>query len=135
MTVVKFYHSKSLGAIRMIESQSLNGLKILLVKSLVIKAMFKKLHKHQLVTKSIRTIAITTLRKNMKPRVLDTFEKLLLSKRNIIAQLKNIFYLDHLRHHSLSNCMINVVSSFSGLLLPREKTIFKKWNTITYSLT
>jgi hypothetical protein len=57
---------------------------------------------------------ITTLRKNMKPRVLAAFDKLLLRKRSIIEtindQLKNIFDLEHSRHRSLTNYMINIVS-------------------------
>ena len=57
---------------------------------------------------------ITTLKKNMKPRVLAVFDKLLLRKRSIIEtindQLKNIFDLEHSRHRSLTNYMINIVS-------------------------
>jgi hypothetical protein len=57
---------------------------------------------------------ITTLKKNMKPRVLAAFDKLLLRKRSIIEtindQLKNIFDLEHSRHRSLTNYMINIVS-------------------------
>ncbi|MEO0310362.1 MAG: hypothetical protein RIQ89_19, partial [Bacteroidota bacterium] len=57
---------------------------------------------------------ITTLKKNMKPRLLAAFDKLLLRKRCIIEtindQLKNIFDLEHSRHRSLSNYMINIVA-------------------------
>lgn len=57
---------------------------------------------------------ITTLKKNMKPRVLAAFDKLLLRKRSIIEtindQLKNIFDLEHSRHRSLTNYMINIVA-------------------------
>lgn len=57
---------------------------------------------------------ITTLRKNMKPRVLKIFDQLLLRKRSIIEtindQLKNISNIEHSRHRSLTNCMINVVA-------------------------
>lgn len=57
---------------------------------------------------------ITTLRKNMKPRVLAAFDALLLRKRSIIEtindQLKNIFQLEHSRHRSLTNYMINIVA-------------------------
>ena len=60
---------------------------------------------------------ITTLKKNMKPKVIDIFDKILLRKRSIIEtindQLKNISQIEHSRHRSLSNCMINVVA---GLL-------------------
>lgn len=57
---------------------------------------------------------ITTLKKNMKPRLLTAFDKLLLRKRCIIEtindQLKNTFDLEHSRHRSLTNQMINVVA-------------------------
>jgi hypothetical protein len=60
---------------------------------------------------------ITKLKKNMKPKVLALFDKILLRKRSIIEtlndQLKNISQIEHSRHRSLTNCMINVVA---GLL-------------------
>ncbi len=60
---------------------------------------------------------ITKLKKNMKPKVIDLFDKVLLSLRSIIEtindQLKNISQIEHSRHRSLTNCMINVVA---GLL-------------------
>jgi hypothetical protein len=58
---------------------------------------------------------ITTLKKNMKPRVIATFDKLLLRKRSIIEtindQLKNIYSLEHSRHRSLINFLVNAVAS------------------------
>ena len=57
---------------------------------------------------------ITTIRKNMKERVLAAFDALLLRKRSIIEtindQLKNVFQLEHSRHRSLTNYMINIVA-------------------------
>ena len=57
---------------------------------------------------------ITTLKKNMKPKVIAAFDALVLRKRCIIEtindQLKNIFQLEHSRHRSLTNYMINVVA-------------------------
>lgn len=68
---------------------------------------------------------ITTLRKNMKPRVLAAFDKLLLRKRSIIEtindQLKNIFDLEHSRHRSLTNYMINVVASLVSYSYQEKK--------------
>ncbi|SMG65657.1 transposase, partial [methanotrophic bacterial endosymbiont of Bathymodiolus sp.] len=50
----------------------------------------------------------------MKPRVMAAFDALLLRKRSIIEtindQLKNIFQLEHSRHRSLTNYMINIVA-------------------------
>ena len=57
---------------------------------------------------------ITTLRKNMKPRVMAAFDAILLRKRSIIETindpLKNIFQREHSRHRSLINDMINAVA-------------------------
>ena len=57
---------------------------------------------------------ITTIRKNMKPRVLEALDAILLRKRSIIEtindQLKNIFQLEHSRHRSLTNYMVNVLA-------------------------
>jgi hypothetical protein len=58
---------------------------------------------------------ITTVKKNMKPRVLAAFDKLILRKRSIIEtindQLKNIFSLEHYRHRSLINFLVNAIAS------------------------
>lgn len=74
----------------------------------------KKL-KAELAEKGINFI--TTLKSNMKPQVLEAFDKALLRKRSIIEtindQLKNISQIEHSRHRSLTNCMVNVVA---GLL-------------------
>ena len=57
---------------------------------------------------------ITTIKKNMKVRVLAAFDKLILRKRSIIEtindQLKNVFNLEHTRHRSLTNFAVNVVA-------------------------
>jgi hypothetical protein len=61
----------------------------------------------------------------MKPRVLAAFDKLLLRKRSIIEtindQLKNIFDLEHSRHRSLTNYMVNVVASLVAYSYQEKK--------------
>jgi len=51
----------------------------------------------------------------MKPRVLAAFDKLILRKRSIIEtindQLKNIFSLEHSRHRSLINFLVNAIAA------------------------
>jgi hypothetical protein len=68
---------------------------------------------------------ITTLRKNMKARVLAAFDKLLLRKRSLIEtvndQLKNTFDLEHSRHRSLTNYMINVVATLVAYSYQEKK--------------
>ena len=57
---------------------------------------------------------ITTLRKNMKPKMLPLLDKLMLRKRSIIEtindQLKNISQIEHTRHRSLSGFLVNMLS-------------------------
>lgn len=57
---------------------------------------------------------ITTLRKNMKNKLIPLFDKLILRKRSIIEtindQLKNISQIEHTRHRSVSNFMVNLVA-------------------------
>lgn len=57
---------------------------------------------------------ITTLRKNMKNRLLPLADKLLLRKRAIIEtindQLKNISQIEHSRHRSVTNFLVNLVA-------------------------
>ena len=60
---------------------------------------------------------LTPIRKNMKPRLLRLNDKLLLRKRVLIEtindQLKNISQIDHSRHRSPANFLVNVLA---GLL-------------------
>jgi len=71
---------------------------------------------------------ITTLKKNMKPRVIAAFDKLILRKRSIIEtindQLKNIFSLEHSRHRSLINFLVNAIPVWSPFL-SSQKILFK----------
>ena len=57
---------------------------------------------------------ITKLRKNMKNRLMPLWDKLLARKRSIIEtindQLKNISQIEHTRHRSLFNFMVNLVA-------------------------
>lgn len=68
---------------------------------------------------------ITTLKKNMKPRPLEAVDKILLRKRSIIEtindQLKNIFQLEHSRHRSLPNYMIDIVGSLVAYSYQEKK--------------
>ncbi len=61
----------------------------------------------------------------MKPRAIDVFEQLLLRKRSIIEtindQLKNIFQLEHSRHRSLTNYMIDIVASLVAYSYQEKK--------------
>lgn len=57
---------------------------------------------------------VTKLKKNMKHRPLSLTDKLLLRKRALIEtvndQLKNISQIEHTRHRSLWNFLVNVAA-------------------------
>ena len=57
---------------------------------------------------------ITKVRKNMKKKMLSAFEKFFLKQRSIIEtiidQLKNLYHIDHTRHRSPINFLVNVVA-------------------------
>lgn len=57
---------------------------------------------------------VTGIRKNMKNRLVPLMDKLLSRKRSIIEtindQLKNISQIEHSRHRSVTNFMINMVA-------------------------
>lgn len=57
---------------------------------------------------------ITTIKKNMKNRLIPLVDKILLRKRSLIEtvndQLKNISQIQHTRHRSVCNFMVNVIA-------------------------
>jgi hypothetical protein len=57
---------------------------------------------------------ITKLRKDMKNKLLPLLDKLLLRKRSLIEtvhdQLKNISHIEHSRHRSVANFLVNLVA-------------------------
>ncbi|QOP44571.1 IS982 family transposase [Sulfurimonas sediminis] len=61
------------------------------------------------------TQPITKIKKNMKNKLMPLFDKLLLRKRALIEsindQLKNISQLEHSRHRSPTNAMVNWVAA------------------------
>lgn len=62
---------------------------------------------------SVGVQLITKLKRNMKNRLLPLGDRLLLRKRSIIEtiidQLKNISQIEHSRHRSPVNCLVNIV--------------------------
>lgn len=57
---------------------------------------------------------VTSIRKNMKNKLMPLMDKLLLRKRSIIEtvndQLKNIAQIEHTRHRSPTNFMVNLIA-------------------------
>jgi len=68
---------------------------------------------------------ITKLRKNMKNRLLPLMDKLLLRKRSImetiIDQLKNISQIEHTRHRSPVNFLVNLIAGLIAYSLQPNK--------------
>jgi len=57
---------------------------------------------------------VTTIRKNMKPRIVLLWDKLMLRKRSLIEtvndQLKNICQIEHTRHRSVNGFLVNLLA-------------------------
>jgi hypothetical protein len=77
------------------------------------------------------TTLITSIRKNMKNRLIPLVDKLLLRKRSVIEtvndQLKNLCDIEHTRHRSPINFMVNMVA---GLI---RYTYFEKKPSINFA--
>lgn len=76
------------------------------------KGYISKIIFETLFTKGLQLI--TPIRKNMKNKLMPYLDKLLLRKRSIIEtindQLKNISQIEHTRHRSVWNFMVNLVA-------------------------
>ena len=68
---------------------------------------------------------ITKIKKNMKNKLMPLFDKLLLRKRAVIEsvndQLKNISQIEHSRHRSIHNFMVNLLSGIAAYALQPKK--------------
>lgn len=90
----------------------------------------------ELFSKNIQLI--TRIRNNMKNKLMDIQDKILLRKRAIIEsindQLKNISQIDHSRHRSPSNFLINLLSGLIAYCHQKKKPSLKlsKTSLITY---
>ena len=56
---------------------------------------------------------VTKLKRGMRNRLMPFFDKIMLRKRaiieSVIDQLKNISQIEHSRHRSVANCLVNLV--------------------------
>jgi hypothetical protein len=68
---------------------------------------------------------ITTIKNNMKNKLMNMSDKILLRKRYIIEtindQLKNISQIEHSRHRSLANCMVNILAGLAAYCFQEKK--------------
>jgi len=72
---------------------------------------------------------ITSLKSNMKNKLIDIKDKILLRKRSIIEtindQLKNISQIEHSRHRSPANFLINLLSGLVAYCFQKKKPKLK----------
>ena len=77
----------------------------------------------ELLAKNLQLI--TRLRNNMKNKLMDIKDKILLRKRALIEtindQLKNISQIEHSRHRSPSNFLINLLSGLIAYCHQKKK--------------
>jgi hypothetical protein len=78
---------------------------------------------------------ITGVKKNMKNKLLALEDKILLRKRSIIEtvndQLKNISNIEHSRHRSISNFIVNILCALIAYALqPKKPSITKTQGTL-----
>ncbi len=71
---------------------------------------------------------ITKLRKNMKNSLMDTKDKIMLRKRALVEtvndELKNICQIEHTRHRSFNNFLVNLISGLIAYqFLPKKPSI------------
>jgi hypothetical protein len=68
---------------------------------------------------------VTKLKKNMKNKLLPLLDKLLLRKRALIEtvndQLKNIYQLEHTRHRSVTNFLVNLLAALIAYTYQEKK--------------
>lgn len=87
-------------------------------KGYLSKALFETLYERGLEL-------ITSLRKNMKAKLLPLSDKILLRKRFIIEtindQLKNVSQIEHTRHRSPANFAVNLIAGLIAYTLQPKK--------------
>jgi len=71
---------------------------------------------------------ITSIRRNMKPQLMPLHDKLMLRRRSIIEtindQLKNIAQIEHSRHRSVNNFLVNLLAGLIAYCLrPNKPTV------------
>jgi hypothetical protein len=76
---------------------------------------------------------VTQIRDNMKQKLMDVQEKLLLKKRPLVESvfhmLKDVCYIEHTRHRSPINFMVNLVSGLCAYALHPHKPALRLPNS------
>lgn len=90
-------------------------------KGYISQALFERLYEHGLKL-------ITNIRSNMKNRLMEWQEKILLRKRSLIEtandMLKNVCQIEHTRHRSVSNFVVNLLCGLAAYCqLPKKPSL------------
>ena len=93
--------------------------KVFADKGYISRALFEELFQNHVQR-------ITSIRKNMKNHLMPMQDKLLLRKRSIIEtindQLKNISQIEHSRHRSVANFLVNLLAGLLAYCFQEKKT-------------
>ena len=72
---------------------------------------------------------ITKLKKNMKNKLMNFYDKLLLKKRGVIESVNNVLkngcMLEHSRHRSIANFFVNIFSALNAYSFIKSKPSIK----------
>ena len=71
---------------------------------------------------------VTRAKKNMKNKLMDLYDRIMLRKRTVIESvndfLKNVCDIEHSRHRSITNFLVNLVSALAAYsFLPKKPSI------------
>jgi hypothetical protein len=77
---------------------------------------------------------VTSIKKNMKNRLMDMSDKILLRKRSIIETVndffKNICHIEHTRHRSCANFMVNLIAGLTAYSFLTKKPSLRLDNSL-----
>ena len=80
---------------------------------------------------------VTSIRKRMKNKLMSVSDKLLLKKRmlieNVIDQLKNGCQIEHSRHRSVANFLVNIASALIAYTYQEKKPSLNLENSQEFS--
>lgn len=91
--------------------------------------LFKNLYKKNITL-------VTRLKKNMKNKLVNYYDMLTLRKRSVIESvndfLKNICQIEHSRHRSATNFLVNLLSGLAAYsFLPKKPSVFSDDNEMS----
>lgn len=86
--------------------------------------IFEKLYERKITL-------VTRLKKNMKNKLADYYDMVMLRKRSVIESvndfLKNTYQIEHSRHRSMVNFLVNLLSALSAYsFLPKKPSVFSE---------